>query len=88
MTSRSWTVPSVLRDMARRARDSAHLHDIHGGEQIEVDKWSNLAEIWEKRAAMLRSAASGLRSVEVMLRSAASGLPQASTSAKTSPEAR
>lgn len=60
--------------MARRARDSAHLHDIHGGEQIEVDKWSNLAEIWEKRAAMLRSAASGL--------------PQASTSAKTSPEAR
>jgi acyl-CoA synthetase (AMP-forming)/AMP-acid ligase II len=48
-----WTVSSVLRDMAHRARDSAHLHEVHGGEEAEVEKWSKLAARWEKRAAEL-----------------------------------
>lgn len=48
-----WTVSSMLLHMAHRARDSAHLHEIHGGEEAEVEKWSNLAAVWEERAAKL-----------------------------------
>lgn len=44
-----------LRDMARHARDSAHLHDLHGGEDAEVERWTRLAGIWESRALALES---------------------------------
>jgi hypothetical protein len=53
VVSVEWTVSSMLRDMARRARDSAHLHEIHGGEEAEVKKWSDLAARWEWRAVEL-----------------------------------
>lgn len=39
-----------LRDMSKHARDSAHLHEMHGGEDSEVEHWTLLADLWEARA--------------------------------------
>jgi hypothetical protein len=42
------TIETLL-DMAKHARDSAALHEVHGGEQPEVDHWRGLAARWEDR---------------------------------------
>jgi hypothetical protein len=48
----NWTVPSLLKVMAKVARDSAYLHEAHG-EPEEAARWASLADMWEVRACNL-----------------------------------